>query len=57
MGHKNANITLQIYAKAYKVIQDKKQRKQRAAFLDDWHKSVTINNPKYEKAQEIGVQR
>ena len=57
MGHKNANITLQIYAKAYKVIQDKKQRKQRATFLDDWHKSVTINNTKYEKAQEIGVQR
>jgi len=57
MGHKSADITLRVYAKAYKVLKDKTLRKKRASFLDNWHKSGTTNNPMYDKPHEIGVQR
>lgn len=57
MGHKSSDITLKVYAKAYKVIMDKNKRKKRADFLDNWHKSGTANNPMYNKPQEIGVSR
>lgn len=57
MGHKNSDITLRVYAKAYKVLKDKNLRKKRASFLDNWHKSGTVNNPIFDKPQEIGVQR
>ncbi len=57
MGHKSADITLKVYAKAYKVLKDKNLRKKRASFLDNWHKSGTANNPMYDKPHEIGVQR
>ncbi len=57
MGHKSADITLKVYAKAYKVIKDKKLRKKRANFLDNWHKSGTANNPMFSNPHEIGVQR
>ena len=57
MGHKSSDITLKVYAKAYKVIKDKNKRKKRADFLDNWHKSGTANNPMYGKPQEIGVSR
>lgn len=49
MGHKSANITLKVYAKAYKVLKDKNLQKKRASFLDDWHKSGTANIPIYDK--------
>lgn len=55
MGHKGSDITLKVYAKAYKVIKDKSLRKKRANFLENWQKSVTTNNPMYNKALEIGV--
>jgi len=55
MGHKSADITLKVYAKAYKVLKDKNLRKKRASFLNNWHKSGTANNPMYDKPQEIGV--
>ena len=35
MAHKSANITLKVYAKAYKVLKDKNLQKKRASFLDD----------------------
>ncbi len=57
MGHKSSDITLKVYAKAYKVLKDKNLRKKRASFLDNWHKSGTANNPMYDKPHEIGVQR
>ena len=57
MGHKSSDITLKVYAKAYKVIKDKNKRKKRAKFLDNWQKSGTANNPMYDKPQEIGVSR
>lgn len=57
MGHKSADITLRVYAKAYKVLKDKTLRKKRASFLDNWHKSGTANNPMFDKSHEIGVQR
>jgi len=55
MEHKSSDITLKVYAKAYKVIKDKSLRKKRANFLENWHKSGTANNAKYDKALEIGV--
>ncbi len=55
MGHKSSDITLRIYTKAYKIHKDKKLRKQRADFLENWHKSGTVNNLMYEKEREIGV--
>ena len=54
MGHKSANITLKVYAKAYKVLKDKNLQKKWASFLDDWHKSGTANIPIYDKPQKIG---
>ncbi len=57
MGHKSSDITLKVYAKAYKVIKDKNQRKKRADFLDNWHKSGTANNLMYDKPHKIGVSR
>lgn len=57
MGHKSADITLRVYAKAYKILKDKTLRKKRASFLDNWHKSGTANNPMYDKPHEIGVPR
>ncbi len=57
MGHKSSDITLKVYAKAYKVLKDKNLRKKRASFLDNWHKSGTVNNPMYDNPHEIGVQR
>ncbi len=54
MGHKNPNITLMVYASAYKLSKDKKKRKKRGKFLADWHKSGTANNPMYRKAPKIG---
>jgi integrase len=56
MGHKSSDITLRIYVKAYKVNKDKKLRKQRAEFLNNWHKSGTVNNLMCKKAHEIGVE-
>lgn len=35
LGHKNSAITLEIYAKAYSVIQDQNGQKERAKFLND----------------------
>lgn len=55
MGHKSSDITLKVYAKAYKVIKDKSLRKKRANFLENRHKSGTANNPMYDKSLEIGV--
>jgi len=57
MGHKSSDITLRVYAKAYKVIKDKLLRKKRANFLDNWHKSGTANNPLYDKPPVAGVSR
>jgi len=57
MGHKNTDITLKVYASAYRLSKDKKERKKRVAFLDNWHKSGTANNPIFYKPQEIGVLR
>jgi len=57
MRHKSVDITLKVYAKAYKVLKDKNLRKKRASFLDNWHKSGTVNNPMYDTPHEIGVQR
>ena len=54
MGHKNIDITLKVYAKAYHI-QHKDVRKKRATFLDEWHKSGTVNNPTYSKALKIGA--
>lgn len=55
MGHKSSDITLRVYAKAYKINKDKKSRKQRADFLENWHKSGTVDNLMYGKQFEIGV--
>jgi integrase len=55
MGHKSSDITLRVYAKAYKIDKDKKLRKQRADFLENWHKFGTVNNLMYEKPLEIGI--
>lgn len=41
MGHKTPDITMKIYVKAYKVIEDKKSRIQIASFLNERHKSGT----------------
>jgi integrase len=57
MGHKNPDITLKVYASAYRLAKDKKLRKKRANFLDNWHKSGTANNPMFDKPHEIGVSR
>jgi len=54
MGHKSADITLKVYAKAYKILKDKNLRKKRASFLDNWHKSGTVNNPMYDKPLKMG---
>jgi len=54
MGHKNPNITLMVYASAYKLSKDKKKRKIRGKFLVDWHKSGTTNNTMYHKAPKLG---
>ena len=54
MGHKSADITLKVYAKAYKVLKDKNLRKKRASFLDNWHKSGTADNAMYRKAPKLG---
>ena len=54
IGHKNLNITLTVYASAYKLEKDKQKRKKRGKFLADWHKSGTTNNPMYHKAHKIG---
>ena len=54
MGHKNPNITLMVYASAYKLVKEKKKRKIRGKFLADWHKSGTANNAMYNKAPKIG---
>lgn len=42
MGHKSLDITMKTYAKAYKFIRDKTQRKQMGSFMKDWHQSGTI---------------
>ena len=55
MGHKDSNITLQTYAKAYKISKRKSERKARASFLGKRHSVGIVNNTSYEKAQEIGV--
>lgn len=55
MGHKNSDITLKVYTKAYKLIHDKNERKKRAIFLESWHKSGTTNNLMLNEPQEIGV--
>jgi integrase len=57
LGHKSSDITLKVYAKAYKVLKDKNKRKKRAPFLNNWHKSGTVNNQMYDKLQEIGENR
>ena len=57
MGHKNPNITLMVYASAYKLAKDKQKRKKRGKFLVDWHKSGTANNPMYGKAPKLGENR
>ncbi len=57
MGHKNPDITLKVYASAYRLSKDKKERKKRGKFLDNWHKSGTANNPMYGNPQGIGVSR
>jgi len=54
MGHKNPNITLMVYASAYKLVKEKKKRKKRGQFLADWHKSGTANNAMYRRAPKIG---
>ena len=57
MGHKDFNITLQTYAKAYKISKRKSERKTRASFLEKRHSMGIVNNTTYEKSQEIGVKR
>lgn len=42
LGHKNSNITLGTYAKAYKLSQKKKERKVRAQFLEKGHSLDTV---------------
>jgi len=54
MGHKNPNITLMVYASAYKLVKEKKKRKKRGQFLANWHKSGTANNAMYRKAPKLG---
>lgn len=44
MGHKNADITLKTYAKAYDISRNKNTRKQRALFLSEGHTMGTLNN-------------
>lgn len=55
MGHKNSNITLQTYAKAYEISKGKSERKARASFLEKRHSMGIVNNTSYEKTQETGV--
>lgn len=55
LGHKNSDITLKTYAKAYTLSKDKSQRPKRAQFLEKGHSLGTVNNIGYSKAQEIGV--
>ena len=55
IGDKDIAITLKVYASAYKIVRDKKLRKKRGRFLDNWHKSGTANNPMFDKPQKTGV--
>jgi len=57
MGHKNIDITLKVYASAYKLQKDKNKRKKRGKFLDNWHKSGTGNNPMYNNPPIPGENR
>jgi len=57
MGHKDIAITLKTYAKSYKLARDKKLRKKRGQFLNNWHKSGTANNPMYNNPPKIGENR
>ena len=42
LGHKNSDITLKTYAKAYRISHNKNKRKKRALFLDKRHSLGTV---------------
>jgi len=55
LGHKNSDITLKSYAKAYNISRDKDSRKERALFLNKGHSMGTLNNVTYEESPKIGA--
>ena len=55
LGHKNSDITLKSYAKAYNISRDKDSRKERALFLNKGHSMDTLNNVTYEEPLKIGA--
>ena len=55
LGHKNSDITLKSYAKAYNISRDKDSQKERALFLNKGHSMGTLNNVTYEEALKIGA--
>ncbi len=57
LGHKNSDITLKSYAKAYNISRDKDSRKERALFLNKGHSMGTLNNVTYEEPLKIGANR
>jgi len=54
LGHKNSDITLKSYAKAYNISRNKETRKERALFLSQGHTMGTLNNVTYGKTLKIG---
>ncbi len=54
LGHKNSNITLKSYAKAYDISRDKDSKKQRALFLNKGHSMGILNNVTYNEPLKIG---
>ena len=50
LGHKSSDITLKIYAKAYRISHNKNERKQRALFLEKGHSLGTVDNLYLNKA-------
>ncbi len=57
LGYKSSDITLKIYARAYKLSDDKEKHKKRALFLEKGHSMGTVNNVHYLKARNIGENR
>ena len=57
LGHKNSDITLKSYAKAYDISRDKDSRKERALFLNKGHSMGTLNNVTYGEPLKIGVNK
>ena len=54
LGHKDSDITLKRYAKAYEVYRDKTKRKTRASFLKKGTVLGTVETSTAQTPQEIG---